>query len=231
MLINERKFTTNSNAKDIALAYLKHVCINDPIFPYGIVTSIYFDTIDLKSYQEKINGDFLKSKLRLRWYDSSKNDENINVFIEFKNKIGSARDKSRFKINISKTNFSKIIKSNHTLTEFINNELQQNDISLPSNIFALIQISYKRNRFICPFTKANVCLDYDIQAKNIYLNHQCEINEAHFNSIVMEIKDSSIKHIPWLNKLVDLDFRNQNFSKFAQGLKYLQRYNCYETFI
>jgi hypothetical protein len=66
----EEKYVGGESLKARAQAWLEHACLPDPLFPEGTVTSIYYDTAALTSYDEKRQGDFLKTKCRLRWYDS-----------------------------------------------------------------------------------------------------------------------------------------------------------------
>ena len=68
---HEIKFVGPARAAPFAAASLEAVCAPDDEFPGNIVHSVYFDTPDLASYAEKANGDYLKTKLRLRWYARS----------------------------------------------------------------------------------------------------------------------------------------------------------------
>src|SRR5215470_13619678 len=65
---HEVKFIGASFAEPFVTSSLAALCAPDDQFPENVVHSIYFDSPDLASYAEKANGDYLKTKLRLRWY-------------------------------------------------------------------------------------------------------------------------------------------------------------------
>lgn len=61
-------------------------------FPPRYVNSIYFDTPDLRSYEQGVEGDFSREKLRLRWYSETDFQRMIvppgKIFLEVKRKKG-----------------------------------------------------------------------------------------------------------------------------------------------
>ena len=65
---HEIKFVGPAHEAPFAAATLEAVCPPDDEFPTNVVHTVYFDSPDLASYEEKANGDYLKAKLRLRWY-------------------------------------------------------------------------------------------------------------------------------------------------------------------
>jgi hypothetical protein len=66
-----------------------------PFFP-ETVSSIYFDTWGWKSLSEKINSDYLKTKIRFRWYsDIAYQLHYAPSFAEAKFRIGTKRKKIR----------------------------------------------------------------------------------------------------------------------------------------
>ena len=62
---HELKFTVPVSSTAAVLAWLRGACTPDPKFPCGRVSSIYYDTPDLRSLREKLNSDYLKTKVRL----------------------------------------------------------------------------------------------------------------------------------------------------------------------
>ena len=65
----ELKFTIDGRNVTAVRRWLSSICRPDPLFPRGVVNSIYFDTPELHHLREKINSDYLKTKVRLRWYE------------------------------------------------------------------------------------------------------------------------------------------------------------------
>jgi hypothetical protein len=65
---HEIKFVGPARGASFAAATLEAMCPPDDEFPANVVHTVYFDSPDLASYREKANGEYLKAKLRLRWY-------------------------------------------------------------------------------------------------------------------------------------------------------------------
>ena len=66
----ETKFVLDQCAEHIVRHWLSRVALPDPHYPANVVSSIYFDTHDWRYLNEKENSDFLKTKVRLRWYEA-----------------------------------------------------------------------------------------------------------------------------------------------------------------
>ena len=83
------------------IAWLRHVCLPDPVYPEAIVYSLYYDTPALDSYHEKVDGDFIKTKCRLRWYDPDLSADPAlrTAYLEIKHKIGQGRRKTRVRVD------------------------------------------------------------------------------------------------------------------------------------
>lgn len=64
----ELKFAIDDRQATTVRGWLRSICPQDPAFPRGIVNSIYYDTPALQHLHEKINSDYFKTKIRLRWY-------------------------------------------------------------------------------------------------------------------------------------------------------------------
>ena len=70
----ERKFPFYSHQYSQAkVAILTHPFLFISLYEPRWVHNIYFDSLDLKAYQENINGLSERSKSRIRWYQDSRN--------------------------------------------------------------------------------------------------------------------------------------------------------------
>ena len=97
---HEIKFLGPSRAEPFVAASLEALCAPDGHFPDNVVHSIYFDSPDLASYAEKANGDYLKTKLRLRWYAEPgerrpRSGRDWSAWLEIKTRAGSRGVKRR----------------------------------------------------------------------------------------------------------------------------------------
>ncbi len=218
MITCERKFLALMTMEDFTLNWLNHVCRNDPKFPQGFINTLYYDTKDLALYFEKRNGDYLKSKIRLRWYDDNKNEHNgdkFEMFLEFKLRNGSGRHKFREKLifNLEKGELPDF--TDRQFLSLIDKNAANIPERLPLNIFPVINIKYERERFICPYSGARVCLDKNIRSSWINDSVLPYKKAVSSNFIVLEIKDAKMMDIPWLEELFHCGFRSMSYSKYG----------------
>ena len=75
--------------------WLDRVLTPDPAHPDSIVSSIYFDSYGLNSYREKLDGDYLKTKYRIRWYETPGivQSKELLIVAQIKRKLGRVRIK------------------------------------------------------------------------------------------------------------------------------------------
>ena len=70
-LETEIKYVVPAHRTELALRMLERICDPDPQFPFGIVSSIYYDSQNWDYLREKRDSDYLKTKVRLRWYEQA----------------------------------------------------------------------------------------------------------------------------------------------------------------
>tara|TARA_B100000214_G_C23968672_1_gene628986 strand:- start:439 stop:1107 length:669 start_codon:yes stop_codon:yes gene_type:complete len=163
------------------------------LFPKRRVNNIYFDSINLNSYYETIDGDLNKKKYRIRWYGDTFPNKKIieNCFFETKIKINNLNYKiirsiEKIKLyhgqtysNLNKELFSSLLK------EVSNEEF----ISIENNIIQFI--SYYDRLY---YTNENNSVRLTIDKNQNYFNISPKINyQGKINSIVIELKYSSDK--------------------------------------
>ena len=64
----ELKFVGERWQEAAVLRWLTLVCRPDPAFPESTIFTVYYDTPALDCLGHKSNSDYLKTKVRLRWY-------------------------------------------------------------------------------------------------------------------------------------------------------------------
>ncbi|MBN2403210.1 MAG: VTC domain-containing protein [Spirochaetes bacterium] len=204
----------NSRASHI-LIWLKTNCIPDPEFAEATVSSIYYDDRQWTFLREKINSDYLKTKIRLRWYsDISYIYHYETSFMEAKFKIGGRRHKIRTKTSYTGEWISAQNLENAALME-MPYLLQDKGYYPQKQLFPAFQISYKRSRFIEPFTRSRICFDYDIRAPRINYLMMPKSNPAVLQKAVFEIKGKEEELPVTLYPLTDLGCKISSFSKYS----------------
>jgi hypothetical protein len=212
---NELKFVIGNQYAGQVLKWLSCHCLQDPIHPTGTVSSIYYDTRSLGSLYEKINSDYLKTKVRLRWYADIGNTRQGRVsFVEAKHKIGHKRKKNRLQTPHSGDWLANIDLENTRLLS-VPLLLLSVGVNLRQPLFPACHIRYKRYRFIEKSTAARVCFDCDIAVPRINRllvprHHPCMLQTA-----VFEIKGDTQKVPEPLGPIMRLGFKKASFSKYG----------------
>jgi len=216
----ERKFTAPAERAEPALQLLRHFCAPDPKYPVGVVKSVYYDTRSLAAYEEKAHGQFLKTKVRARWYGEERPaQDRMPLFIEIKHRLGGGRRKLRKTVEVSRSWMEGVPLDDPALRSLLYDHTRDVGEPLPADLFPVICIAYRRYRFVCSFTGARVCLDVDIRAERV--NPAILPGRAcpSLGAAVFEIKDVGQVDIPWLDALHRAGFRSRSFSKYGECIR------------
>lgn len=165
----EQKYVFAGMYADLLNSWLTTHCDLDPEFPLGTISSLYYDTPSLQFLEEKRNSDYLKTKVRLRWYDAydeswtdSAPDE-VRCFLEVKSKIGSLRTKTRAALSMPR----RILLENPYLPDEIAELPRRSGMDipdLPAALLPMLFIQYERARFVDSVTGCRIALDTRIRA-------------------------------------------------------------------
>ena len=143
--------------------WLDRVLIPGPAYPDSIVSSIYFDSYELNSYREKLNGDYLKTKYRIRWYETPgiTQSSNFPVVAQTKRKRGNIRIKESMPIDIDPMC---LLNNSIDSAKIIDCQSHFNSMKCPpeETLFPVVLIRYRRKRYLEPISGLRVCIDYDI---------------------------------------------------------------------
>jgi len=201
--------------------HIAAACGKDPLFYFATVKSIYFANRRLTSLQEKINSDLFKTKFRLRWYETAEFARDhetsvVDVFFEKKYKIGAKRQKKRQQEkwcwhdlvanDLSSSYFQRVAQDFN----------ESNNCQDMSDLQPLIQISYKRKRFVDRVTGQRISIDYDIRAERTNRNFLPEPLELQLEESVVEVKGESDSVPPSLQFLIGNFCKKASFSKFER---------------
>jgi hypothetical protein len=213
----ERKFYLPDTKIAFAAQMLAHCCPADRNYPRGEIHSLYFDTADLDHYEDSEQGDRLRKKVRIRWYDRvPENARTAAVFLELKSKTGFAGVKQRksFEVSPQRLNESALRDGvlpypaiAQTLAEF---GYYPQDLLLPT-----ILISYQRLRFTDLTTGARVSLDWNIRSTLISPMLNCREGMVRMEGGVIEIKGRSMDLPAALEPLYFLETDWSRYSKYA----------------
>lgn len=213
----ESKFVAGAEQESRVLAWLRHVCLPDPAHAEAKVFTLYYDTPGLDSWREKTEGDFIKTKCRLRWYDPelSRDPGTRASFLEVKRKIGQGRRKTRVRVEAPRDVLDTAGLDHPLFGEILARHAASLREWLPAGLQPAAVVEYRRRRFICPFTLSRVCLDSAIGLGRVNERLLPRLGPARAGVIVLEIKDGGRAAVPWLADLQAAGVRQRSFSKYG----------------
>jgi hypothetical protein len=218
----ERKFLVPKHQSAFLSDWLDHVCVPDPRFPCNVVNSLYYDTARLDLCMSKESSDFLKAKVRVRWYDDL-HHPGPPIFLEAKMKEGAQVHKARVRLDHDGEELAQIPADDQALRE-----LQARvAVLVPFPIDLLLPVcvvSYRRKRYVDPVTGWRVSLDEDICLPAANTEGFPLTDHAHFDCAVLELKGSGPRPtLPsHLTPHVDVTVLPETFSKYHAGVESLQ---------
>ena len=223
----ELKFVCSPCSDRRVISNLIGRCSPDEKYQTNQVNSIYFDTHNWIFADEKAASDYLKTKVRVRWYSDfsagylpQQIDEEENagaVFLEIKKKIGSTRDKVRKQLPLRASQLLASVNSIET-AELIRSEIKKIDPELGcADLFPRILVQYRRRRFVDPLTRSRIAYDSNIRGYAIG-RAPVERFSVFLMQSVLEVKGAEYELPMNLRFLNTVSFKKTAFSKY---------YECY----
>jgi len=200
---------------------LSHTCVCDRRYEEDTVCSLYFDSRNLHAFNEVLNGDIRKSKLRLRWYElsSAKINDPVDAYLEIKSKEGFRGHKRREKIRLTQELFRKPMKTENYLTPDFFKALIEIGWKEKSQFFPIMLIKYKRARFWDILSGLRFCFDYGLKVTHINNALINAVAPVDVNKSVLEIKGTTYHWPKTLKILAPFSLRGTSFSKYAYCLE------------
>lgn len=204
-------------AQNAALALLDHFCEPDPIYAEGEIHSVYYDTPCQHAYHDKANGDFLKSKARLRWYkpDISDDPKQSTAFFELKRRGGGGRRKSRAKLSLDRQWLHNAPLEDAGFMRILDDQRSELGGELAADLFPLAVIKYTRFRYVYPPLAARVAVDTRIGSGRVNSSFLAGETDVEIPITVLEVKSNERCELPWLHEMFNIGFRSRSFSKYG----------------
>ena len=205
--------------------HLEFLCKKDQQYYQNTIHSLYFDSASFKLAMEKASSDYLKTKVRVRWYTSKQTNESHSPrFLEIKAKIGSKRRKVRFKLPAEFDNLDQS-GPNQNQTAYLMHKIQE--ISEDKATFDLepaIYVSYDRSRYYEPYSNSRISLDTAIRCQGISNYSAVRNRQIWLDEWVLEAKGSE-QHLPTiLRGTLNGYVQKAAFSKYYESYKLLNFY-------
>lgn len=206
---------------------LDNNCKNDKGYN---VRTLYFDNFSNDELEKKINGDFFRSKLRLRVY----NNNFSKIFLEVKDKENFLSKKNKILLNQKEA--ENFIKSKLPYQEY-DNELINEIIQKKNNNFLVpkIIINYSRLAFKSRDGGTRITFDFNLNSESSSIDF-FNTNKAKFpiisdKKIILEIKYKNF--IPkYIGEIIETCNLNRcAISKYYLAFKYQNFINRSETIL
>ncbi len=218
----ELKFAVPDGRVDMARRWLERICRRDPDFPAAVVWTIYYDTPRLASLGEKINSDYLKRKIRVRWYSDLHGCAAGPAFVEAKLRVGNRRFKARSRLPQAAEELAAWDLQDPRLKEFPL-LLQEHGVGARDLWQPVILIRYRRDRFIEPVSGSRVSLDSDIAGAAVNPTFLSAADLTAIGLSVLEVKGTRNELPPALRGLLHLGLHKRSFSKFLAVYAHMTR--------
>ncbi len=231
MADRELKFVCSPWSDRSVIASLGSRCQSDQNYPTNRINSIYFDTLNWAFADEKAASDYLKTKVRIRWYDAEESvgekawekRASPKCFLEVKRKIGSTREKVRTALQVIPHELSAGLLPSSDFS-VIKEEITKLAPDLGNmDLKPRILVRYLRHRFVDPVSGARIAFDSEITGTSI-LRSDSERFTARLSQSVLEVK-SEAEDLPVnLRSLNMPNLRKAAFSKYYECFCLLTRY-------
>ena len=214
----EIKFNANVSHYEDLIGWLhRHpACFSSP-FPSRKINNIYFDNLDLDSYQENLSGVSSRTKLRLRWYGETFNPPRAALELKMR------RNKLGWKLSHD------IILGNSKLTSLTWRELEEElrqqvppdlGIHLLLSSFPVLVNRYNRDYFLSSDGLVRVTVDtnlkyYDQRNGN---GINCSFENIAPEILVMEFKSAASDTDSLESAIESVTLQKTRNSKYVTGL-------------
>jgi hypothetical protein len=218
----ELKYVLPVGKARLARSIVAAFCPPDTEHPAATVSTVYYDTPDLELLSEKINSDYLKTKVRLRWYQPTRGA--TTAFLEVKSRVGTLRHKVRVETPVSADVAAALPLDHPALLEVLD-LARPLGVSIPPRLYPAVLLRYERHRFVERVSGSRVSVDADIEA--VRGNPRLVGNAFNYRipHAVVEIKGGGDDLPRALMPLVRLGARRASFSKYAAAGLAMLRYS------
>ena len=216
----ERKYYISG----INYEYVKTVILNHPalfrsVFYPRMVNNIYFDTPGFDYFYDNVDGNYIRKKIRIRWYDETFAHQK-KLTLEHKLKNGLLGDKISYPL-------AEIYTGEGLEIDQMRNELKK--CKLPIHVsnellthFPTLLNRYVREYFISDDGKCRITLDKDLSFFRINAGKNFFKTSYHIpDDLIMEMKYSPDDEPVAINISQKIPFRVTKSSKYVIGVQNL----------
>ena len=213
-VVLERKWTAPATRAPHIARWLASRLRRDPKHAGGWVVSVYYDTPDWRLLREKEDSDYLKTKVRVRWYED---DDGAllspDAFLEVKAKRGGARTKARLVTSEPAATLQTLPLTDPRWAP-LPDAARREGLLLPTPLTPVFAVRYRRRRFVDPLTRSRVAFDDAIHVGATHPGRVPGYRRVRLDRAVVEVKGDAHDLPDHLTGLFSLGCRREAFSKY-----------------
>jgi hypothetical protein len=179
------------------------------------VVSLYYDTPSLSFYGQVCDGDFIKTKVRLRWYQThfQPEQQSVTCYLEIKRKFGTRRHKQRQQLVLETRALSGDLFSQPAILE-APNDVPEARATGHGQLVPILIVQYERFRFVDPGSGSRISLDTGIVCPGANAAYIADAAPAVLETDVLEVK-GILDGLPGCLLPISRHLRKRSFSKYA----------------
>jgi hypothetical protein len=211
----ELKFLVAGRHVAFVAGLLRGVCPPESRYPPARIVTVYFDTPGLQLLDEKINSDYLKTKVRVRWYEALDGSASAGdaAFVEAKCRIGSTREKRRLWTARRAADLAALPLDAAEWGSLVA-ALRLEGAGLPHDLAPVLRLSYVRERLVDRLGGGRVSLDTGIAVTAVNPQRIRPGRIGQIPGAVVEYKGQRSDLPPHLRLLTAAGLRRASYSKY-----------------
>jgi hypothetical protein len=214
-LDRELKYLVPAGRMPFAERWLATICRADPQHPCSDVWTVYYDTAAAAARGEKVNSDYLKTKLRVRWYADPGAPPAGDAVIEVKRRIGDRRAKTRIPLARSAADLSTRSLDDPIWSDLLTHLLCAG-VPLAARWRPALMLSYRRRRFLDAASGMRISCDSALRGRALPGSMAVAPSGDPLDVGVIECKGPGADELPRnLGSIVKLGAWAAAFSKYA----------------
>jgi hypothetical protein len=219
----ELKYVLPQSRAPFAVAWLASVARPEREYPPALVVTTYYDTPGLGLLDEKIDSDYLKTKVRVRWYAPLDGRPAAGpVFVECKLREGATRGKQRVAADVGATDLESLPLSAPLWPPLLDG-LRREVPDLPADLAPVMRVVYARYRFT-DARRARIAIDTGITVAAVNPGRlSCPPRLDSLPWAVFEYKGPGADLPPELAPITRLGARRTAFSKYLACYAHVTR--------
>jgi hypothetical protein len=213
-LVHEIKYVMPAASAGPAEAWLKATCRPERAYPPAWVCSVYFDSPGADLLEEKTNSDYLKTKVRVRWYEPLAGPAGGPAFLEIKQRAGTTREKRRLALSTPAADVAGWPLHDPRWLLLVAPAAAR----IGGPLAPVLRMRYVRSRFFDSLSETRVALDRHLEVTAVHPALRPRPVPAGLPWAVVEWKGTSPELSSGLRGLTRFGAGRQSFSKYLAGM-------------